>query len=627
MVIMRKTEVIIKEIKDLVVTKGYIYALCMIIFEDFSISPEELHKIDCMKRLSTKEASLLLGFLIQNEINFSIPDTPNDLIQLKQKTYDLMEELHGSFWNPFFDELQIKSQPEYKKENIRAEQKELFGKGNMLIEPIFYSGTGVYDFQYLDVLDKKYKYDRDWLIGKKNFDIEQTKSILVQIKNILHEKSKKVNLCGLKERMPQMIEEMKKKHPNEDWEKHAKETLPIMEFHQYVELFLESATNEDNPSGENDRENGWNSFYKGIIELFIIRKSDFDSKLNIDSFLNNFSISAKRNLNSEFKIVGDYNQIISHPIIKLDEERYFIPITFLLFESIYESPFHWMQGDKSYRGKLGKNRGKVGEEITYDLLCKVFGDKRTFKSVGINLKKGQDATDIDVLCILGSKALCIQVKSKKLTLLSRTGNDEQLEIDFQGAVQDAYQQGLTSREEILKRGAKYIDGNGNEIQLSDEIDDVYLMGVTTENYPALTHQSNVMLNKQDGDPFPIVLTIFDLELLIHYLDDPYDFLYYIKQRISLMDYFKADEEIVFLGYHLDQKLCKIPNSDVAQICTDFGQLIDRNYYPLKAGLNVSDDGDTIKNRWENHDFDQLCNQLKLLGPVFTRAQYPFPTKS
>ena len=134
MVIMRKTEVMIKEIKDLVATKGYIYALCMIIFEDFSILPEELHKIDCMNRLSTKEASLLLGFLIQNEINFSIPDTPNDLLQLKQKTYDLMEELHGSFWNPFFDELQIKSQPEYKKDNIRTEQKELFGKGNMLIQ-------------------------------------------------------------------------------------------------------------------------------------------------------------------------------------------------------------------------------------------------------------------------------------------------------------------------------------------------------------------------------------------------------------------------------------------------------------------------------------------------------------
>ena len=122
-----------------------------------------------------------------------------------------------------------------------------------------------------------------------------------------------------------------------------------------------------------------------------------------------------------------------------------------------------------------------------------------------------------------------------------------------------------------------------------------------------------MLNKKNDDPFPIVLTIFDLELLTHYLDDPYDFLYYIKQRISLMDYFKADEEMVFLGYHLDQKLWKIPKSDMFAIDTDFGQLIDRNYYPLKAGLEVSDEGDAIKKRWQNEKFDQLCNELKNLN--------------
>ena len=115
-----------------------------------------------------------------------------------------------------------------------------------------------------------------------------------------------------------------------------------------------------------------------------------------------------------------------------------------------------------------------------------------------------------------------------------------------------------SRLKILEKESKFIDDAGKEIQLSEEIDEVYIMGITTENYPSLTHQSHVMLNKKNDDPFPIVLTIFDLELLTHYLDDPYDFLYYIKQRISLMDYFKADEEMVFLGYHLDQKLWKIP---------------------------------------------------------------------
>ena len=610
---MRKTEIVIKELKSLISSKGYIYALCMIIFEDFHINPEKIQELNLIKRLSHKEVSLLLGFLIQSQINFTAPDLWQDLIQMKQKTYELMEELHQSFMIPFTEKLQKSLKKEHEKKDLRKEQKEFFGKGDMLTEPIFYSGTGAYDFQYLDFLERKYKYDKKWLSEKKNFDIEQTKNITIQIEKILQEKSKKVRLYDIKERLPQITDDIKKKNLNEDWEKHKKELLPMLELYQYVELFFEDVTDKKNLSMDGIGEDEWKSFYKELIELFVIKKSDFDSDVDIQSFLNNFSISVKKGLNSQFKTIGNYNLINSHPVIKLDEEKYFVPITFLLFEAIYESPFYWMIKNKEYEDQAGNNRGRVGEEITYAFLLKVFGENNTFKSVKIATKKGKDDTDVDVLCILGSKALCVQVKSKKLTTLSRTGNDEQLQKDFQEAVQDAYEQGLVSRSKILEKNAKFIDENRNEIKLSEEIDEVYIMGVTTENYPSLTHQAHVMLGKKDNNPFPIILTIFDLDLLSYYLNDPYDFLYYIRQRTSLMDYFKADEEMSFLGYHLKQKLWKIPKVDGCLIATQFAQLVDRNYYPLKAGLEVSDDGDTIKNRWKNEDFDRLCNQLKNIG--------------
>ncbi|PKP59110.1 MAG: hypothetical protein CVT88_06205, partial [Candidatus Altiarchaeales archaeon HGW-Altiarchaeales-1] len=586
---MRTTKQVIKDIKELINTKGYIYALCMILFEDFHIIPEKIQEMDHRSRLSTKEASLLLGFLVQNKIDFSTPDTPQDLIKLKQKTYELMDELHNSFMISFFEKLYESIKKEHKIEDYRKEQKEFFGKGDMLTEPIFYSGTGVYDFQYLDFLERKYKYDKKWLFKNKGFDIEKSKNIVIQIKNILQKKSQKIHLCGLKEKIPQMIEDMKKKNPDENWKKHAKEMIPMMDLHQYVELFFDTQTDEKALSMDEIREEGWKSFYNGLIELFVIRKSDFNRDSGIDSFLKNFSLFPKKDINYQFQKIGNFNWFNAKPIIQLDEERYFIPISFSVFEAIYESPFYWMWiEDKSYRDQLGENRGKTGEEISYEFLSQVFGKSRTFQSVKITTKKGNNDTDIDILCILGSKALCVQVKSKKLTELSRTGDDEQLQIDFQGAVQDAYKQGLISRQKILDRKAKFFDKSGNEIYLSKEIDEVYIMGITTENYPSLTHQSHVMLDKKDNEPFPIFSTIFDLELMVHYLNDPYDFLYYLKQRTSLMDYFKADGEMVFLGYHLDQKLRKIPKSDRVAIDTDFGQLIDRNYYSLKAGLEVSD---------------------------------------
>jgi hypothetical protein len=610
---MRNTEEVIRDLKNLVNTKGYMYAFCMILFEDFHIIPEKLHEVDWSESLSVNEASLLLGFLVQDTTDFSVPENPMDLINLKKRTYELMEELHLSLSMPFLESMKKEIGKAHDKKNYKKEMKEFFGKGNMLTEPIFYAGSAAYDFQYLEFLERKYKYDKKWLHEKKKFDFDHVKSIIFRIKEILTKKSEKVRLYFIRQRLPEIIDNLKEKHKGEDWEKYVKEFTPMMELHQYVELFFEDLKEKENLSMTQIGEAGWNSFYKNLVELFVIKKSDFNNNINIEAFLNNFSITPKKGLNAQFETVGNYNVIDSHPIIHLAGDKYFVPMTFLLPKAIYESPYYWMMSDNAYKDQAGRNRGNVGEEIVYDCLSKVFGTRRTYKSVKIITKRGQADTDIDVLCVLGSKSLCVQVKSKKLTELSRKGDDDALKSDFQAAVQDAYKQGMVSRSKILGGEAEFIDEHGKKIQLSEEIDEVYIMGVTTEDYPSLNHQSHVMLEKGDQEPYPIFLSIFDLELVTYYLNDPYDFLYYIRQRISLMDYFIAGEEMVFLGYHLDKKLWKNPKAHMISLDRSFAQLIDRNYYPLKAGLKVSDEGDVIKNRWRNEKFDRLSNELKYLN--------------
>ena len=166
----REKELIIEDIKNMVHTKGYIYALCMIIIEDYSINPEKLHTIDFKERLSTKETSLLIGFLIQKKIDLSFPSTPQELIYLKQRTYELMRELQESFKIPFYERLNFRLPQETTYEEFIEDHKAFFSKGNILQEPMFYSGTGVYDFQYLEFLERKYKYDKEWLLKKRKED-------------------------------------------------------------------------------------------------------------------------------------------------------------------------------------------------------------------------------------------------------------------------------------------------------------------------------------------------------------------------------------------------------------------------------------------------------------------------
>lgn len=613
---MRSKDLIIADIKNLVKSKGYIYSFCLILFEDFHVNLETLHEIDYRARLSVKEATLILGFLVQNKLDFSTPNSPESVIELKEKTYSLMEELHLSYTSPQIEKLKVRFQEAKQGIHVADTYKDRFdffvSDGGM-VEPMFYAGDGVYDFQYLEYLEPKYKYDKDWLLKNKNFDISQAVAICNKIKSIIQEKSSQVNLVGLRELAPKIQKESQKKLKKKYDEESFQKLLISAEFYQYINLFPVPPAENDVVS-EKIRSENWSQFYQNLLGLFVIRKSQFSGGEQIDSFCENFSFKPGGDINKDYNGAGSFNILTSKPIIRIDEDRCFVPINYLVAEAVYESPFYWMCEDKNYSDQLAKHRGDVGEEMSFNYLSKVFGEKNTFKSVTISTQKGKRDTDIDVLCMLGNKALCVQVKSKKVTLSAKKGDTNQLVKDFKGAVQDAYNQGLVCREKILNKKAKFFDEDGNELHLPEYITEVYIMGVTTENYPALTHQSFILLQKKDTDPFPLFLSIFDLELVAHYLNDPYDFLYYIRQRITLMDYFRADEEMVYLGYHLQNKLWRDENASIMNLDTSYGAIIDRNYFPLKSGYShlVSDSNDPIRNLWKDEHFDKLCSEIKRL---------------
>jgi len=610
----RDSKNIIDDLKELVNSQGYIYALCLLIMDDFHFDIEKMHEINNWVRLCKNEVSFICGLLIQNPISLEKPKSPFDLLELKKKTYSLMDELHNCTLKPLADRL--KPFIENPSSMPKLSKRDFFGGENVFIEPIFYAGDGIYDFQYLEFLERKYKYDERWLNKNKGFYFKEIIEITSEIKKNHRKRINKINFLEIRENKPKIIKDLKKDKsiPKKDRNKYIDEFLKMMEFYQYYELFEIDTSIEKGFSPKNIKETGWNSFYDGLLGLFCISPNDFEKHLNISYYLKNFSIQlGSKGLNKHFKSIGDFNLFTAKPILKLSPDKFFVPISFSVFEAVYETPYYWMLEDESYSRKLAEHRGKVGEEITYELLCSVFGEKRVFQSVKIESKKGHDDTDIDVLCVLGSKALCVQVKSKKLTQLSRGGNFSQLLKDFKGAIQDAYDQGLKCRERILEKTATFYNSDGNKIELSEDIEEVYILGVTTENYPTLTHQTYSFLDKDDNSPNPLFLTVFDLELVLFYLDNPFDFLYYVRQRTELMEYFNANEEIHFLAYHLINKLWKDPTVSFMQIDTSLGQLIDRNYYPYKLGIETSSENDKIRNRWRNKDFEALCNQISELN--------------
>ena len=170
---LRSIKDIIKEIKSLVDTTGFIYTLCLILIEDFHLNAEEMHEVDFRARLNKNEVSLLIGFLIQKEISLEKPQSPLDLISLKKKTRELMDEFHSSTMIPSINKFKPLIENLKEEKNVNPSKEDFFGGEDMFIEPIFYSGDGIYDFQYLEYLEKKYKYDEKWLNENTNFHFDQ----------------------------------------------------------------------------------------------------------------------------------------------------------------------------------------------------------------------------------------------------------------------------------------------------------------------------------------------------------------------------------------------------------------------------------------------------------------------
>src|SRR5690606_20347343 len=326
----RKQSEVIEDLKALVKEKGYIYALCMILFEDNHIIVEELNDVNFHERLNKNEISLIVGFLIQDKIDFRYPESPQQLLQFKARTYELMNELHECLNNPMLSKIKDAIEKNLLDSNLPT-IKDLQGN-NTFVEPIFYANDGVYDFQFLHYLKLKYKYDEEWLKRNRDYEFDNIISIVNQIKKLSEKRISAVEFLSLKEKLPEIKDKYRKhfKGAKSLFERKFAEYAEILEFYQYKSLFPK-IDEEDKIFPHKIYSEGWESFYNNIIDLFVVKKSDFDENLRFDSFINNFSVVPSSNTNKNFNNVGDFNVFTALPLIKLDDTRFFIPMSYSVY--------------------------------------------------------------------------------------------------------------------------------------------------------------------------------------------------------------------------------------------------------------------------------------------------------
>jgi hypothetical protein len=269
-------------------SEGYVHALVNLSFRDNIVrysgkmSPKDMLPMFSADRLIRTEISMLIGLMIQGDMNWTMP-SPGIVQEQMDRTDSLLKELHETFLLPMTAGL-----AEHAKAPVRDLQ--LLGRGEFLREAVFYGGESAYSFQYRDFAPQKYGADDAWLKANKGFSIFAARDIALSIARLQEQK-----LMSTVAHMATVPQEQRSILPG------------------YTFSVREVAA------------------ASGLAETIV------------EAMLNAFALSPGEK-NETFRAFDDFNVANATPLLKFDGE-FVLFQSYSLVEALYESPFYWMAVD------------------------------------------------------------------------------------------------------------------------------------------------------------------------------------------------------------------------------------------------------------------------------------------
>ena len=493
------------------------------------------------------EASTLLGLMMKHKIDFTAL-TQEQMSQLGTPTLHLLEELHASLSGPMRMPHEAASIEDFKNLN--------FTRGDVLREPIFYTGESAYASQYRDFAPLKYRADEQWIQSNRGFTIAQAAKVGRAVLALQQDRLGEL-YNGLRSGIPENF------------------------------TFLP----------------GFSFTAKNLLEL------TGESELTVIDVLNAFSI-ADADRNHTFRALNDFNLANTQPIISGESDTYILFQAYSFYEALYESPFYWMLQDASYKDTAFKHRGEFTEEFSGQCLARVFGKKNTYDNVIIEENAATTAGEIDNLVLFGDRAIVVQAKSKRLTLEARKGNDGAIQNDFSASIAESYQQALDCAQHLLHRDKRIVDKNGRSITIP-KLKRVYLLCLVSDHYPALSFQVGEFLTLVISSqiPAPFVTDVFTLDVMTEMLDSPLHLLSYIDRRTGYGDRIFAGHELTTLGYHLSSNLWLSSTTDVIYLIDDVSSSLDAAMAVRRDGVPGDRTPPGILTSTKGSAYDKLISQI------------------
>ncbi|SHI74648.1 SEC-C metal-binding domain-containing protein [Halodesulfovibrio aestuarii] len=550
----RAEEDIFKDLATVCTQSGFIHVfayLCVrdnVIGFDKEVSAEDILDQFSQSRLIRNEQSVLLGLMLKENIDFTKPSY-DAFSKMGAETERLLHELHYAMMLP----------PTALKGAIE-EKENPFRRASVMREPIFYGGETAYNFQYRDLAPIRYEKDSAWILKNKGFSIADAAKLHKSISTFQNEKLTDYFL-SFKD----------KKIEIEDWSCLPAFEFKVSELTQYVDLDVD--------------------IIKNILE--------------------EFSVLPKAQ-NSGFTCLNDFNISNACPFIKTENDSYLLFLSYSFSESIYESPFYWFLADADYKETASKNRGAYTEEIAAEFLGKVLGGSNVYQNVDIKNARGDKYGEIDVLAIYADRAIVLQAKSKKLTIEARKGSDKCLKKDFQGAIQESYNQAYSCAAVLSDSKYDLVLADGQKLEVNRDISEIFPICIVADHYPALSFQARNFLTYESNEKIlsPFVMDVFFLDALTEMLDSPLYFLNYLHRRVGYTESTMAQHELTLLSYHLKSNLWLDPQYNLMMFEDDITADLDLAMMARREGVPGIKTPEGILTKFDGTIYGVIIEQLQ-----------------
>ncbi len=336
-----------------------------------------------------------------------------------------------------------------------------------------------------------------------------------------------------------------------------------------------------------------------FISCFVVSKKDFKPQFSnsvLDAFFAYFSF-LQGEINKGFCYPTDINELNVKLLMQIGDEKYFVIEAIRIFHNLSEALMQMILASK-YESRYYRHRDQITQRKTVELLSKIFPSKTIIENAYYGYDRAMEF-ETDLLVAFKQTLIICEIKARKFRdPLYTKGNIKKIKSDFRDSLQEAYLQALRTLKYVTsQKSATFVNKNGHPLCVleKDSFNKYFLILVTAESFRSLATQLSLLLDKDQEDPYPFAVCLFDLELLITHLDTPDKLIDYMDQRSKLHGSVHGDDELDFAGYYLRYGNLdfseQLRRGDLVFLDGSFSKIFDEDWYEAH-GFEVKRDCET-----------------------------------